>query len=364
MDLGFLTLPLMTALSLFGLAVFTDPQTVYLSKISVPPVLEGQGYTGAVVTDRLAQEVRAIETRARSRSETQNIAVETEETGADLLADYFSMKPLIRAMQTLVGTVEINLSADIIADSQNQLLFTLRGTHRDGSSIFVRKQGPADRPEDLFRTVALDIVKIANPYLFTVHHFKTELPTGQFPTTKAGIQEHLRTASGKDRLWLINLAAIVSYLEGRADEALARFDAALAIEPDFSLPLLNQGIVLARQGRHVEAIDKYAALFLQRQLPSDAAGTYAAALSEWGMSLAVLGRHDEAADLFQSATQVDPGFADVYFNWALMLQSTGRADEAAAKFQRGEELAPTEHIYAENLISALESLEGSGRRIQ
>ncbi|MEI6986811.1 MAG: tetratricopeptide repeat protein, partial [Rhodospirillaceae bacterium] len=125
--------------------------------------------------------------------------------------------------------------------------------------------------------------------------------------------------------------------------------------PNFASPLLNWGVVLARQGHNDEAIEKFRMLVNDRW--SDASpATLASAYSEWGFSLALLGRTDEAMAKFHKATQVDPGFADVYSSWAEVLSALGRADEAADMTALSLKMAPTEVIYTENLVGPVQNM--------
>ncbi len=52
------------------------------------------------------------------------------------------------------------------------------------------------------------------------------------------------------------------------------------------------------------------------------------------------GRVAEAAEEFQRAVQLKPGFAEAHENLGLTLSSLGRNDEAAAEFQRAVQLKP------------------------
>ena len=113
--------------------------------------------------------------------------------------------------------------------------------------------------------------------------------------------------------------------------------------------------MLARQGNNAEAIDKFRLVTTNRRTDASPA-TKAAAYAEWGFSLALLGRYDQAFAKFREATATDPAFADVYSSWAEVLSALGRTDEASTMTARSLKLAPTEVVYTENLIGSVQNL--------
>jgi tetratricopeptide (TPR) repeat protein len=114
-------------------------------------------------------------------------------------------------------------------------------------------------------------------------------------------------------------------------------------------------VVLARQGDNAAAIEKYRHVIEDRWSDATSA-TRAAAYSEWGFSLALLGRANEGFAKFEKATKEDAGFADVYTSWAEVLSALGRGAEADAMTRRALRLAPTEVIYTENLVGPVQHL--------
>lgn len=76
----------------------------------------------------------------------------------------------------------------------------------------------------------------------------------------------------------------------------------------------------------------------------------------WGMVL--YQQNDRAGTLhrFEAATKIDPTFADVYSGWAEVLSAQGRKEDAAKMTAQALRLAPTEVVYTENLIGAVQNL--------
>lgn len=93
------------------------------------------------------------------------------------------------------------------------------------------------------------------------------------------------------------------------------------------------GSVLAAQGRHEEALDAFLAA-----LRADA--SHAEANANAGNSLHAAGRNQEALALLQRAVAAQPGFAQAHQNLGLVLQALRRHEEAAASFRRAREIVP------------------------
>ncbi|HYH39560.1 MAG TPA: tetratricopeptide repeat protein [Azospirillum sp.] len=355
MDFGVLTGPLLALLAVFGVAVISDPQTIYIETITVPAALNERGYSSEVVEQRLIDQIQSMEREAKSRSELRRMATEAEPSAVKLVSEYLGVTPLVRVMQDSFGLIGYAFDGEVVRNGET-LQITLRGRRRyEGESLAIVSRGDLANPDAMIRDAALEMMGVIDPYIRSAYQFKQDLPTRDFTRTKALINRYVEQKETRQRLWLHNLHGIVHYIEGDWERAKAEFAATLAIEPDFSLALLNHGVVLAREGRHDEAIKRYAEVF-RRQLPSDAPQTYAATYSEWGMSLAALGRTDEAFAAFKAATAADPKFADVYFNWAEVLRKQGRADEAEAMAVKGRRLGSESTVYTENILGVIQEM--------
>ena len=99
------------------------------------------------------------------------------------------------------------------------------------------------------------------------------------------------------------------------DEALARFDAALAISPNHRGALMGRGIALLQSGRLVEAEAEFTHLidFMSKTLePDDMTGiaVYAAAYANRGILYDRTGRYEEALADYIEALKIDEGAID------------------------------------------------------
>jgi tetratricopeptide (TPR) repeat protein len=121
--------------------------------------------------------------------------------------------------------------------------------------------------------------------------------------------------------------------QGKFDEAIALYRAALVRDSDDALTYSNLGTALAAKGQLDEAIVQY-----QRALalaPNDADNHYnlANALSAQGKLL-------EAVNQFQDALRIEPGLAEAHLNLGNALTALGQPEEAAAHYRQAIELRP------------------------
>ncbi len=129
-----------------------------------------------------------------------------------------------------------------------------------------------------------------------------------------------------------NLGAVLLALR-RLDEALAAFDRATALKPDYAEALNNAGNALVSLGRPQEALERY-----ERAVGLGPPG--ATLLYNRAIALQQLGRLDEALAGYDAALALEPRYADALANRGEALRLLGRASEAIACFDQAVALAP------------------------
>ncbi len=355
MDLGFLTVPLTMAAMAFGFAVVTDTQTVNIEKVNVPASISGaSGFTQNVVIAHLADEMRAIEHEAHSGAQARSIQLQGEKSWLIVLADYLKVTPLIRVAQESAGLTPFSFSGEIVMHGP-ELEFVLRGFDDNSKPEYISTRGPADQLSSLIKETAYEAMRAIDPYIVAAYQFKRDFRTRDFTPTLGIIRRELANTDTRNHKWMYNLWGIVLYQQADRAGAIEKFKSALAVDPNFSSPLLNWGVVLARQGNNQEAIEKFQLLIANRRGDASPA-TKAAAQAEWGFSLALLGRYEQAFAKFKEATKTDPGFSDVFSSWAEVLSALGRTEEATKMTARSLKMAPAEVVYTENLIGSVQNL--------
>ena len=119
----------------------------------------------------------------------------------------------------------------------------------------------------------------------------------------------------------------------RHDEALACYDAVIALTPDFVDAHMKRGLLLSRLGRFTDAITSYdhAIAIDPRHLD---------ALQHKGEALHYLGRFDDAIACYDQILAVQPTHFAALVDRGCAFKDLGRASEAIAEFDRALTLAP------------------------
>jgi tetratricopeptide (TPR) repeat protein len=119
---------------------------------------------------------------------------------------------------------------------------------------------------------------------------------------------------------------------GRCAEALASYDAALALQPDLPIALSCSAAALRELGRPQEALSRAnAAIALQPTTDAYCHG---------GTALRDLGRFAEAVASFDQAIALDPHCTEAHNYRGMALQQLQRPGEALASFERALALRP------------------------
>ncbi|CAK0741154.1 Tetratricopeptide repeat protein [Azospirillaceae bacterium] len=361
-SLSFLTVPLFAALLTFGFAVVTDHQTVFIDRIAVPKKLSDEtGYTPDVVIGRLADNMREIELQASSRAEARELRLQNDRTIVGVLGEFLKVTPIIRVAQETGGLIPFSFTGEVVAHGK-ELEMTLRGYDAKRRSILISERAYVDQFAGLIRTVAVEVMREVDPYLLAAYQFRQDYRRRDFTNTLEIIVRELgkKTVDANTK-WLYNLWGIVLYQQNNRLSAVEKFQEALAVDPLFLSPRLNWAVVQARQGENAQAIESFKQIVEIGAHQPENVDTVAAAYSEWGFSLALLNRFDEAFVKFEKARSLSPKFADVYTSWAEVLSAIGRKEEAEKMTAMALDLAPEEVIYTENLIGSIQNLPADAK---
>jgi len=121
--------------------------------------------------------------------------------------------------------------------------------------------------------------------------------------------------------------------QGKTAEALVQIQKGLQLSPDNPILNHNCGLCLALQGRFAEALPYYsAALRAKPEFPD--------ALFSYGNALVELRRYDEAIVQYETALRLKPNFAPVHFNLGNVLKEQGKFAEAAGHYQALLQIEP------------------------
>lgn len=119
----------------------------------------------------------------------------------------------------------------------------------------------------------------------------------------------------------------------RPQDALARFDCALWLEPRFARALIGRARALFDLGRFEEALASCDGALRARP-------DFAEAFYNRGNALLCLKRAQEALASYERALQLNADYADAHYNRGVVLQGLRRPEEALASYDRALELRP------------------------
>jgi tetratricopeptide (TPR) repeat protein len=132
-----------------------------------------------------------------------------------------------------------------------------------------------------------------------------------------------------------NLGGILRAVPGRGDEALAHFQEALRIQPNYTEAENNLGVWYEDHGDLASAEAHFRAAVRMNPLNAEAENNLGGVL---GRDPA---RVEEAAEHFEAAIRTSPGFAEAHNNLGIALSSIpARRAGAAGEFQRAVQLNP------------------------
>jgi tetratricopeptide (TPR) repeat protein len=134
----------------------------------------------------------------------------------------------------------------------------------------------------------------------------------------------------------VSLAAL-----GHFEEAIASYDQVLTIKPDFHKAWYKRGVSLAALGHFEEAIASYDQVLAIKP-------DFHEAWYSRGISLAALGRNEEEIANYDKLLEINPDYHAAWNSRGFSLYELGRNEEAISNYDRALELKPDEHFYWHN----------------
>ncbi|HEY2882004.1 MAG TPA: tetratricopeptide repeat protein, partial [Pirellulales bacterium] len=136
---------------------------------------------------------------------------------------------------------------------------------------------------------------------------------------------------------------------GKIDEAIAHYQQAVAIKPDYAEAHANWGTALAAADRFDEAIEHFQKAINLKQ-------SYALAYNDLAQVLAKLGRTAKAIENYRQAITLVHDYADAHNNLGVVLLASGQRDDAVAHLRQAVLYRPDYAEAHSNLGSALVQL--------
>jgi tetratricopeptide (TPR) repeat protein len=149
---------------------------------------------------------------------------------------------------------------------------------------------------------------------------------------------------------LFNRSVTLQKLQ-RLEQALKSYDHAVAVRPNYAEALCNRGIVLQELGRSADALESYDRALVVRP-------NFAEALSNRGNVLKAVNRLEEALESYNQALLLRPDYVEVLYNRGNTLKELKRLEAAVESYDRA--VSSCSH-YAEAFSNRGAALEELGR---
>ena len=146
--------------------------------------------------------------------------------------------------------------------------------------------------------------------------------------------------------YIPNLLGAVNAGLGRLEQAVANFEKALAIKPDYAEAYNNMGSALKDKGESDAAIESYKKAL---KIKPD----YAEAYNNMGNALLDKGEPDPAIESYKMALKIKPDYAGAYNNMGNALKDKGEPDPAIESFKKALKIKPDYAEAYNNMGNAL-----------
>jgi Tfp pilus assembly protein PilF len=127
--------------------------------------------------------------------------------------------------------------------------------------------------------------------------------------------------------------AVKAESDGRWDEAVQYYQAAIALKPTLAEAHNNLGHLYARRQQFAAAIEEFRAALAAKP-------DYAMARNNLGSMYLMTGQEPMAAQEFLAAVRLDPGYATPYYNLASVSARRGDGGQALAFLRKARALDP------------------------
>jgi tetratricopeptide (TPR) repeat protein len=211
---------------------------------SVPPDLETRGLNGSAVATRVLDKLTALQAATVSlrapnsyaNSWGDSVEVQIPQTGV-------SAGELWKFLRSWLGE-EVKITGEVVRIDSG-----LQVTARAGGQAAPPLVGQEAELEALLDRAAEAIFAETQPYRYAIYLSRTD----RADESIAVLERLAATGDETDRKWALAAWSFQLQLRGEFEAAIAKAEAALAIDPDFGLAHANLGGVLATLGRAEEA---------------------------------------------------------------------------------------------------------------
>jgi tetratricopeptide (TPR) repeat protein/CHAT domain-containing protein len=211
-----------------------------------------------------------------------------------------------------------------LGEVSQRISLQLRDAVRDVSGVEEENLGPKET----------DLTEVVQDAAFWFEQGYQKAINGDFIGAIASWDRALEIKPDYHEAWYNRGVALANL--GRFEQAIASYDRALEIKPDLHEAWNNRGVALANLGRLEQAIASYdRALEIKPDDPD--------AWNYRGIALANLGRFEQAIASYDRALEIKPDYHEAWYNRGVALGNLGRFEQAIASYDRALEIKPDYH---------------------
>ena len=306
---------------------------IVMTALRVPQSLENAGYTAETATQRLLDEIAAL-------NRTSNAAKPKTALGDTQLIDALSsietpagnidLKSFQSLIQKVLGKTIVQISGEITTRTEDgKELLRLRLRQNPGREGLIDVE-TAQGAENLFRKAALNLLEHIDPEIAAGIYFR------EYGDEESAMRLTAVALSGghKDaEKYALNLRTYIYLNRGQVTEAQNATDGARAMDPDFAATDYTRAFVLLAQKKPEEALES-TRRGVERAPNSD--NSY----NSLGIVLNAMGRKDEAIAAHRMALTKNARSIVAYRRLAVVLREARRDKEASEALLTGVAVIP------------------------
>jgi tetratricopeptide (TPR) repeat protein len=221
-------------------------RAIIINAFTVTPKLEAQGQSGTLVAAMLIDEIGRLTKSSRYGGSKRSVADGLEDkVQVDIPEMHISIGELRRLLHETLGH-RLQIRGELL-ESATGLTLTVRGTNLPAKSF----SGKPDELPELISRAAEYVYGHTDPVLMAYYLNRA----GRAADAIAFIQSAYAPASQEDRAVLLNVWGNVLASQRHLQEALAKFDAAIELDPNFWFPYYNRIIWQIGSGREEQALE-------------------------------------------------------------------------------------------------------------
>jgi tetratricopeptide (TPR) repeat protein len=325
-------------------------ENTHISGFHVPESFQEDGYSSAVFSSKLVDQVERIKLGAFSEKQAQVYVNSANQTSVDveIMGIGISINTIAHLVREALGIPSKVIRGELTHEGE-MLKLTLRITGK-ASQTFSQKVN-SKLADGKYQAMNL-LINQAAEALF--QHTDPVLAASYYLWVKQDFDKCIKAAKyaikeqNHDLIWAYDIWGKALEYQRHYDGAIDKYERAITIDDQNIWIWDSWGGVLTAQGKYEEAIEKY-----KIALEIDRKNTWI--WDNWAITLRAMGDNEGAIEKYEKALQFEPENMRILREWASLLRSQGDYDGAIKKYQRILEIEPDNVPVLHSWASVLES---------